>query len=316
MQAEDAGFNQWLDAQDPEVRTRCEAYVNQPPRPTAACKRVQPTSSTSSGDDNTTTDTSSRPKKAPRTSSSGTATTGVTPTALGGVGGQPNAPPAAVAGGAPGMSGMGSRVMVAPPVPSAFARQQLHQPPSACGALQRAVSVTLPAGGCSSGGALGSIAAAALKPIRTSQVGRQNSAPGAFLEAAMADPLLGPPSHHRQGPGALCCSSWLPCPDDLDLDLDSCAFGSWDSALSSPSFAALDDAWASEDGGISPELILGTSSGTSSAADWWPAGGAAAGTDGEEADEAGLLLPGSPSEGGDMLMLGPHSLSGAALMLH
>lgn len=69
LQAEDAGFNSWLDAQDPEVRLAASAAANAPPRPTIASKRCA-TAVTSSG-------STARAKKAARTSSGSiTAATG------------------------------------------------------------------------------------------------------------------------------------------------------------------------------------------------------------------------------------------------
>jgi hypothetical protein len=277
MQAEDAGFTCWLDAQDPAVRIMADIAANAPPRPTVACKRgVAPTSSGSSGGSAATESnggsSAGRPKKQARTESGGNV---------------------GAAAGAPAGQGTGDES--AAPAAAAAARVAKQR---ASAAMQRAASA--PQG-----------APAGLKPIKTGLPGggirmkmqpkvqqhqqalllpssmlsngsagmsRQSSAPSAFLEAAMAEPQLAggfssaaaaaAPRLLQVGGGAangISCSSWLAAPTDLDNALSSNvgmgsweAWGSWQGGLpASPSFAldvhGVQDTW--EDGSLSPALM-------------------------------------------------------------
>jgi hypothetical protein len=284
MQAEDAGFTGWLDAQDPAVRIMADIAANAPPRPTVACKRgVAPTSSGSDGGSASAAATESngsagcsagRPRKQARTESGGNI---------------------GAAAGAPAGQGTGDESAA----PAAAAARAAKQRASA--AMQRAASAPqgTPAG---------------LKPIKTSlpggssgirikkepkqhqqalllpssmlgngsaSAGRQSSAPGAFLEAAMAEPQLAGLSSSAAAAaprllqiggaaaGGISCSSWLAGPTDLDNALSSNgALGGWEAWESvrwqgglpaSPSFAlgvhgvhSVQDTW--EDGSLSPAL--------------------------------------------------------------
>jgi hypothetical protein len=279
MQAEDAGFTCWLDAQDPAVRIMADIAANAPPRPTVACKRgVAPTSSGSSAatESNGASGGSSagRPKKQARTESGGTI---------------------GAAAGAPAGQGTGDES--ASPAAAAAARVAKQR---ASAAMQRAASA--PQG-----------APAGLKPIKTSLPSsgirmkmqpklhqhqhqqalllpssmlsngsagmmRQSSAPSAFLEAAMAEPQLGGGFSSSAAAAAaprllqvggavansISCSSWLNTDLDNALSSNGAAMGSWESWGSwqgglptSPGFAlgvhSVPETW--EDGSLSPALM-------------------------------------------------------------